>query len=82
MLTGREGGCIWMETTRRGRRAASVTCFPLLSNGTLKNLVVNAFLFPGTGSEIQGLEHAEQVCHQLSYIPGPGKLFLFFFLKN
>lgn len=36
--------------------------------------------FPSTRDEIQGLEHAEQVCHQLSYTPSPSKL-LFFFLK-
>lgn len=48
-----------------------------------KDLVVNISFFlifpPALGNDIQGLVHAEQVCHQLNYIPRPGKLP---FLKN
>lgn len=46
-----------------------------------KDLVVNfSFFFPpelgggGVEDDIQGRVHAEQVCHQLSYIPSPVKL--------
>lgn len=55
------------------------TWFPFLSIQEGLSKFFFLFFFPqhwgvGVEDDIQGLVHAEQVCHQLSYNPSPVKL--------
>lgn len=47
--------------------------FPLLSIWDPEEFSGKCLPLPSTGDRIRGLERAGQLCHQLNYIPSPGK---------
>lgn len=64
--------CIGSGENQEGDMLFLDICFPFLSIWDPEEFSSKCF-FPSTRDEIQGLEHAKQVCHQLSYTPSPSK---------